>query len=686
MDFEIIKVPAGMSLYFSNCVKNCISIVANRVGSTGKHQDELNNCLDNFEKFYKIDESEDHEQVKVTEYPVFAGIDSLVKKELRSIEYIISAVIISSIFICISKNNSNSHIITALRFIREMNDDKWGSLTNRIDKKNGIQKLSDFLLSESLVTSGKHKNKIKSVYEVIQAGFYGIKLKRKKHTSRIVTKKKRSVSSRLCGDAIMLANEPNRQDELNSLASGKSPYEFYPDEIHYDGKNGEERTTQCNKSQYINDKIKTSSISTRIKSNHLERSSLTVNQLIAVSYYLSSSENKIDNVIYLMLIFAEQDHSNLTLRNKKTGAWTRNKKNSSLVSLETNTYSYINSDDISADDISADDIKQRIKLINNKFNTHLTMKSICNQMKIYLLREGIDTLLIDYIDNKPCEKHNPAVYYTRVTQSQLTLVWNRWLLIFSLQGKIKIKGGSIGSKLMENKYQYSEFLRLIKLDSYKGNSSYIKKHNEYVKNTLAKLFMLTGHRPINRPFPSAKNFNIANKTCFISDKETKDLNLNQEKYCTGREVPLSDLAAGLLEQYFGYLKVLVSELMPLSSDLSNSIDNKITGLESGLFFVFVENNGDSVPRIRDIYYRDYQDYCDLLVKGIQPNIHRHFIRTELTGEFSEASINYWMGHAQQWQTTDDKFSSFVFLPSGELGEISDYIAKKTLELMDLPYA
>jgi hypothetical protein len=115
--------------------------------------------------------------------------------------------------------------------------------------------------------------------------------------------------------------------------------------------------------------------------------------------------------------------------------------------------------------------------------------------------------------------------------------------------------------------------------------NYAERHNAFTDHCLALLFCSTGHRPVNDPFQSLKQFDLDRNLLLVSDKVASE---NR----AWRMCALPEIAAKQVKTYVEYLPKLAARLSEdsRSRKLASEIKLLVKGSDALPLFFYILNS------------------------------------------------------------------------------------------------
>jgi hypothetical protein len=162
----------------------------------------------------------------------------------------------------------------------------------------------------------------------------------------------------------------------------------------------------------------------------------------------------------------------------------------------------------------------------------------------------------------------------------------------------------------------------------------LRFHNLYVALVCTSLNLMTGHRPVRRPFETLDDFDLPNRLLYISDKELRSVN-------AGRFVPLAKCAVAQIGAWTDHLAALAPMIGHVGSDIIRVIQRAQDGM--GPLFFFLDQIDDGQVRFEPVAPKRL---CQELAQiwPLPLNWGRHIQRTLLSNIHSDLADAF-MGHA-----------------------------------------
>lgn len=158
--------------------------------------------------------------------------------------------------------------------------------------------------------------------------------------------------------------------------------------------------------------------------------------------------------------------------------------------------------------------------------------------------------------------------------------------------------------------------------------NYAERHNAFTDHCLALLFCSTGHRPVNDPFQSLKQFDLDRNLLLVSDKVASE---NR----AWRMCALPEIAAKQVKTYVEYLPKLAARLSEdsRSRKLASEIKLLVKGSDALPLFFYMDERVQGSTRHVSVseMSRRWENHWALPV-----NFLRHVTATELIRESGRA--------------------------------------------------
>ncbi|WP_133405867.1 site-specific integrase [Parashewanella tropica] len=309
--------------------------------------------------------------------------------------------------------------------------------------------------------------------------------------------------------------------------------------------------------------------------------------------------------------------------------------------------------------------------INKTHGTNITKTKVKKFLEQKLVQESTDPTIIALIKGESTVE-NPELSYTQLTTNQVLEVQQKFILYieniadckFTYVQQTPEQKPPIGSPFYDNDDVISLLLHLLqkRIQDEEDNFS-SKAHNNITYHVQTIIGLSSGYRPVTGWLGTITDYDLANHSVWISDKEQ----LGDTK---GREIILPDIAVLVLKQYLQYLQTCSLKVNPPYQKLIKRYQNAQNGNEH-LFFYRTEGRYEEVTPKTIISHFD-------AVFPLPPNWHRHFARSLFVSENMHPDvISAWMGHTN---LNSPAFSRFCSYSMADMKELARALNNKLTQL------
>lgn len=277
---------------------------------------------------------------------------------------------------------------------------------------------------------------------------------------------------------------------------------------------------------------------------------------------------------------------------------------------------------------------QTLRGFSSLKHRQVTLSKIAAHLSLSLRHAGVDSVIQGHICGTGADE-TPALFYAQVSPYTVISCFNDYVesLGFETESDAPIDG-VLGSLLVpHSKRIFSHFqemrAEIQKLDANKP-ADVFNHHNLLTLYTYMLLCLATGHRPVTEPFEYLRDFDLEAGFVWICDKVVRTNH-------SSRVVPLCETALEQMLRYLDHLKNLEKKLMPSNNALAHFIGDVLASCQP-LFFLFTNTGPQSLsPQVLK--------HKDRFISPLPQNWQRHQLRSALTGNTWDESINAFMGHA-----------------------------------------
>jgi hypothetical protein len=191
----------------------------------------------------------------------------------------------------------------------------------------------------------------------------------------------------------------------------------------------------------------------------------------------------------------------------------------------------------------------------------------------------------------------------------------------------------------------------------------LRFHNLYAALVCTSLNLMTGHRPVRRPFETLDDFDLRNRLLYISDKELRVVN-------AGRFVPLAKCTVAQIEEWTDHLASLAPLIGHVGGDIVGAIQRARDGM--GPLFFFLDLIDDRQIRFEPVAPKRL-DHELAQIWPLPLNWGRHVQRTllpDIHGDLADA----FMGHADPGAEALGPQSGLSIADLSELRDALDHVA------------
>jgi hypothetical protein len=276
------------------------------------------------------------------------------------------------------------------------------------------------------------------------------------------------------------------------------------------------------------------------------------------------------------------------------------------------------------------------------WSTHhraVTLRRTASVIRDRVIQGGHDGSIAAYIAGDS-PQNIPALYYVEHDNSAISDIFRK--VVNSLpSASFTWPAGSanlVGSRLQPTPVMIRGFYSVMD-GALKQAPRYmlpekLKFHNRYVAMVWTSLSLMTGHRPVRRPFETLSDFDLKNGLLYVSDKELRSVS-------AGRFVPLVKCAVQQIQAWLEHLARFINMIDDHTGDLRATVKNARDG--TGPLFFWLDLGDTQQIRIEPVAPKR----LDQELQAIWPlplNWGRHVQRSALTNLPSDL-VDAFMGHS-----------------------------------------
>lgn len=332
-----------------------------------------------------------------------------------------------------------------------------------------------------------------------------------------------------------------------------------------------------------------------------------------------------------------------------------------------------------------DELMKSLSDANHSAGTNMTLRQLKNYMRVWLVRQGVDTAVIGILRAQTVQQCSP-IAYSHLRIQKIVSVWVGYLSALGLSVSSTDKhymDSAVGSALYPHQEelktllgQYNSVVREYCSRRPKEPGELIVVHNLRVRHCLLIMHLSTAARPVTEMYGRRTDYCLSSRFIRLEDKEGRSVS-------SARLVPLGVRAVAQLQVWETYLHSLAASRIPEHSHLAEAAQQALDSY--GPLFFWAEPAETLPPAIKAISVTpsNMQQQFDPLLP-LAPNWHRHAVRSHLAAQRTPAYlIDALMGHEEMGEEFCHKYSNSAL---SELFVLSDMLDQwhesLQLEVMD----
>jgi hypothetical protein len=290
---------------------------------------------------------------------------------------------------------------------------------------------------------------------------------------------------------------------------------------------------------------------------------------------------------------------------------------------------------------STEEVEAAFKTLMASSGRPTTIRRMISVVRDRLVRQGVDPVIAGYVSGASAQ-NLPGLYYATLDNSAIEAAFRS--AVDGLPGANftwpKLASHPVGSRLNVEVRRIRQFFiaaeRELNELSRASREDIVHFHNRYAALVTVNLMLLTGHRPVRRPFESLNDYNPQRRWLYISDKELRTVT-------AGRFIPVPPLFELQLIAWTKHLRALSVRFPADENEVQRTIANALAGGKD-LLFELVDCGKEAALDTASVRPRSL---VQQLLQNIWPlplNWGRHVDRrllTMLPGDLIDA----FMGHA-----------------------------------------
>ena len=318
---------------------------------------------------------------------------------------------------------------------------------------------------------------------------------------------------------------------------------------------------------------------------------------------------------------------------------------------------------------------------NHSAGTDMTLRQLKNYMRVWLVRQGVDSAVVGILRAQTAQQCSP-IAYSHLAIKQILAVWTGYLSALGLPvnpGGGAGAGGAVGSALYplqdEIKALLGKFQSVVGKDCLtrpRKLKDFIHVHNLRVRQCLLIMHLSTAARPVTEMYGRRSDYCLTSRLIRLEDKEGRSVS-------SARLVPLGVRAVAQLQVWETYLHSLAASRIEAFSLLVEAAKQALDS--SGPLFFWAEPSlkSSSILEAVSITPSNMQEKFDSIFP-LAPNWHRHAVRSHLAAQQAPAYlIDALMGHEEMGAELCHQYSNAAL---SELFVLSDILDRwhESLEL------
>ena len=269
----------------------------------------------------------------------------------------------------------------------------------------------------------------------------------------------------------------------------------------------------------------------------------------------------------------------------------------------------------------------------------VTLRRVAAVMRDRVVQSGHDGSIAAYIHGES-PQNVPALYYVAHDNAAVGAIFRKTVNALPSASFTWPSEAShpVGSSLQPMAVMIAAFYgeaagHLLRMQRFTLRDR-LRFHNLYAALVCTSLNLMTGHRPVRRPFETLDDFDLSNRLLYISDKELRSVN-------AGRFVPLAKCTFAQIGAWVDHLAALAPMIGHVGGDVVAAISRARDGM--GPLFFFLDLLDDGQIRFEPVAPKRL-DHELAQIWPLPLNWGRHVQRTLLSNTHGDLADAF-MGHA-----------------------------------------